>query len=218
MRKVLTRDAAMLLGLLNESLPPKFIEGRRYQLRLNKRFIQRNTLEHKIVEEWWKALQGLCKDSGAIFDETIKFNRGDRRKWLIHMECHKAETNAANGAPGSGILIGESYVGVKHLNAPHKLIGLLNIAFAASNIEEDVSRWNGEYTAIVEFINKQHAMLTGKAEPLIKEEDPQEIIKRIREKENIREKGLYIELPPVRKVDYDRERLLLMAKEALKAV
>ena len=111
---------------------------------------------------------------------------------------------------------GESYVGVDKPEAAHALLGLLNIAFAGSSIVEP-SKWEGNYQGIVDFMNDQYRMLTGRDTPLIdRDEDPQKIIERIREGKKIKEKGLYIELPDIE--PYNIESLPKMVREALKAV
>ncbi|MDB4349469.1 hypothetical protein OAA99_00785, partial [Omnitrophica bacterium] len=203
-KESLTQDARMLLKLTSEYLPAEFIAGRHYQLRIN---ASEDSIEYKIAKVWWDKIQEIYKDSGATF-ETIKPNGSKDKEWLVNVNCYRKRE-----------LIAESYVGANHRGSPHSLMGLLNIAFAAGNIEKDTKRWNGEYGFLIDFINDQYRMLTKREDNLIdKNEEPQKIIQRISEEKNTKESGLYIELPPIDVIEFDIELLPEMAEEALRAV
>ncbi|MDB4349763.1 GNAT family N-acetyltransferase [Omnitrophica bacterium] len=203
-QNLLTQDASMLLKLSSEYLPAEFIAGRHYQLRIN---ASRDSIEYKIAKVWWDKVQEIYKESGATF-ETIKPNGSKNKEWLINVNCYKKRE-----------LIAESYVGVNHRRSPHVLMKAYYIAFAAGNIEKDTENWNGEYSLLIDFINDQYRMLTGREDNLIdKNEEPQKIIQRISEDENTKESGLYIELPPIDSIEFDMELLPEMAEEALRAV
>lgn len=204
----IARQAQMLEKMVSAYLTPEVVEGRRYQLRVNERLVKRDSAEWLVVQEWWAALKTRYEGAGAIFEE-MKPNGKEGEEWVIHIECAKDNEK-----------IGECFVGVSHLNSPHNLIDVSFIAFAGANIEID---WNGNYQLLVEFINELYSILTKKGTPILNSQDaPENIVRKLRERERIRESGMYLELPPLPpmmdNVERDTDRLVRTVREEFRAV
>ncbi len=187
-----SRDAAMSQELVETYATPDLVNSCHYQLRVNKRFIGRYFRNESVpvvvgmIDDRWRDMQGLYAGTNATFHEkAIENSNGN--DWLMKIERFEYK---------GGPRMGECAVRVNHLNNPSVLRGLLNIAFAGSNIDSDHDKWIGEYADIVEFINEQTLLLRGgSGMPLIDTDVPAEIIAMLME-------GLYIKLPPMKKIRF----------------
>jgi len=201
-QKRLNVDAAMLLQFRAEWLTPETIElikNREFQLRVNKAWAEAYPEQYQIIEEWWKAITGLLGAYTGFKDAIILTENG--KAGLIEITCNDSD----GGEVGrSSVQVGDTQ------DVGYRVLGLLNLAFAGSNIPLINNSSQAEaHNHIIAFINEQYEALTG-----VKNYIDSSSIEDINKKRAVIE----INLPPINRVDFNNELELNMAIETLRAV
>jgi len=150
------------VSLFDEVIPAKLEAGEVYKIRYNKtlfdEYQSRAGLDAKyspraILQEYVKMLRFRAKDPKQI--KIIAYRRKDRAFISVTRYANKGATEPIGE---SSINIGEDI-----FDRPLHLVKLLNMAFIASQIPNDVTREElSEYDHFISYINSQHKAITGK--------------------------------------------------------
>ncbi|MFH1753565.1 MAG: hypothetical protein ABH875_05225, partial [Candidatus Omnitrophota bacterium] len=215
-------DAKLLLELEEHGLTEEYIkEGMIYKIRANSDWADKHESQYQMLKLWVQALRDRYPTSTF---ELIA--NGDPSNGLIHIESMRSpvydkvlgimpKRNTHIGSSSVSVSVAQSYK-VEDLDIGYRIPKTFLLAFAASNIPDNIDSWNGNVKELAEFVSALYARLTGKEE-LFKDidldnltsDDIDEIIKR---KSHIK-----MDLPPINRLDFDSKDELEMAKEALRA-
>jgi hypothetical protein len=167
-------DIRNALKIMNELIPVKLEEGKVYEIRYDSarlgEYQRQSGMSNEfspeaLLKTYVQSLQMRvpCKDPDRA-KEIIKLiecpTRNDKEQDLISVTCYEDRSKAR--------LVGEGRVNIKGnlQDQELRIIGMLNMALAASNIPNNISAAEaGEYSRLIDLIRNQYREITGKELP-----------------------------------------------------
>lgn len=164
------RVSAALEALSFKAISDKMASGMVYEIRYNKDRIRECPLGEDIIKEYVKLLRGRSSDSSNII------LRYSKKVKLLSISSYKDKSGHS-----AGEVFGEGVVDIKCGAEEIPLLGILDIAFAASNIRSSVqySDMDESEKRLIRFIKEECFVMTGLKTDDIKDDMILEFIKRL---------------------------------------